>query len=212
MRLSDCVMRLRMEEVLYNYGLSTKIVTAVMSMYSGTAAQVVTADGCSADFEVEAGVLQGDTLAPYLFVVVVDYVLRAAITDDGVGFMIQILLSRRHPAKFATDLDFADDIALLSGTMASAQTPLTAVEENAAAVGLRINMKKTGYIRIGDFFSDSHPTLRVSSGEIAEVTDFRYLGSWIMSSQKDFVVRCACAYEAANKLWKVWEVWVHPPY
>ena len=128
-------MRLRMEEVLYNYCLSTKAATAVMSMHSGTAAQVVTADGCSADFEVEAGVLQGDTLAPYLFVVVVDYVLRAAITDDGVGFMIQILLSRRHPAKYVTDLDFADDIALLSGTMANAQTLLTAVEENAAAVG-----------------------------------------------------------------------------
>ena len=201
----DSISRTRMEEVLYNYGLSTKIVTAVMSMYSGTAARVVTADGCSADFQVEAGVLQGDTLAPYLFVIVVDYVLRAAIPDDSVGFMIQKRLSRRHPAKYVTDLDFADDIALLSGTMANAQTLLTAVEENAAAVGLHINMKKTEYIRIGDFSGDTHPTLRVSGGEIAEVADFRYLGSWIMSSNKDFVVRRACAYEAANKLWRVWK-------
>ena len=201
----DSISRTRMEEVLYNYGLSTKIVTAVMSMYSGTAARVVTADGCSADFDVEAGVLQGDTLAPYLFVIVVDYVLRAAIPDDSVGFMIQKRLSRRHPAKYVTDLDLADDIALLSGTMANAQTLLTAVEENAAAVGLHINMKKTEYIRIGDFSNDNHPTLRVSGGEIAEVTDFRYLGSWIMSSQKDFVVRRACAYETANKLWRVWK-------
>ena len=48
--------------------------------------------------------------------------------------MIQKRLSRRHPAKYVTDLDFADGIALLSGTMANAQAPLTAVEENAAAV------------------------------------------------------------------------------
>ena len=66
-------------------------------------------------------------------------------------------------------------------------------------------MKKTKYITIGDFSSDNHPTLRVSNGEIVEVTDFRYLGSWIMSSQKDFVVWRACAYEAANKLWRVWK-------
>ena len=80
---------------MYSYGLSTKIVTAIMSMYSGTATRVVTADGCSANFEVEAGVLQGDTLAPYLFVIVVDCVLRAApIPDDSVGFTIQKCLSR----------------------------------------------------------------------------------------------------------------------
>ena len=151
------------------------IVTAVMSMYSGTAARVVTADACGADFEVEAGVLQGDTLAPYLFVIVVDYVLRAAaIPDDSVGFMIQKRLSQRHPAKYVTDLDFTNDIALLSGIMANAQTLLTAVEENAAAVGVHINMKKTKYIRIGDFSGDTHPTLIASGGEIAEVADIRY--------------------------------------
>ena len=44
----------------------------------------MTTDGCSADFEVETDVLQDDTLDPYLFVIVVDYVLRAAIPDDGV--------------------------------------------------------------------------------------------------------------------------------
>ena len=94
-----------------------------------------------------------------------------------------------------------------------AQTLLTAVEENAAAsaVGLHINMKKTEYIRIGDFSGNTHPTLRVSGGEIAEVADFRYLGRWIMSLNKDFVVRHACAYKATNKLWRVHvKVWVQP--
>ena len=87
--------------------------------------------------------------------------------------MIQKRLSRRHPANYVTDLDFAHDIAFLSGTMANAQTLLTAVEKNAAAVGWNINMKKTEYIRIGDFSGYTHPTLRVSGGKIAEVADFR---------------------------------------
>ena len=201
----DSISRSRMADILYKYGLPNKILAAVMSMYSRTTARVVTADGCSADFEVEAGVLQGDTLAPYLFVIVVDYVLRAAIPDNSIGFMIQKRLSRRHLAKYVTDLDFADDIVLLSGTMTNAQTLLTAVEKNAAAVGLHINLQKTEYIRIGDFSDDNHPALRVSSGDIAEVSDFRYLGSWIMSPHKDFAVRRACAYEVANKLWRVWK-------
>ena len=48
--------------------------------------------------------------------------------------------------------------ALLSGTMADAQSLLTAVEGNASAVGLRINMNRQS-IRVGDFSSDDHPTL-----------------------------------------------------
>ena len=36
-------------------------------------------------------------------------------------------------------------------------------------------MKKTEYITIGDFSSNNHSTLRMSGGEIAEVTDFRYV-------------------------------------
>ena len=128
-------------------------------------------------FEVEAGVLQGDTLAPSLFVIVVDYILRVPIPDDRIGFMIQKRLCREHLAKYMTDLDFVENIVLLCGSMTNAQTLLTAVEENAAAVDLHINLQKTEYIRIGDFSDDNHPALTVSAGDIAEVSDFRYLRS-----------------------------------
>ena len=107
----DSISRTKLEDILRNYGLTTKIVAAVMSMYLGTTARVVTAYGCSNDLAVESGVLQGDTLASYLFVITVDYVLRASIPDDSIGFKIRRRLSRGHPAKYVTDLDFADDIA-----------------------------------------------------------------------------------------------------
>ena len=136
------------------------------------------------------GVLQGDTLAPYLFVIVVDYVLRVAIQDNSDGFIIQKHLSRRHMAKYVTDLDLADDIVLRSGTMTNAQTLLTAIEQNAAAVGLHVNLQKTEYIRIGDFSGDNHPTVRVSGGDIADVSDFRYRGSWIIETFR-FPFGCA---------------------
>ena len=66
---------------------------------------VVTAYDCSDDFTVEAGVLQGDTLAPYLFVIIQWTVSSGPpyILDDSLGFKIRRRLSRRHPAKYVTD-------------------------------------------------------------------------------------------------------------
>ena len=49
-------------------------------MYAGTRAMVVTPDGNSEEFDILAGVMQGDTLAPFLFIIVLDYVLRKAIS------------------------------------------------------------------------------------------------------------------------------------
>ena len=45
-------------------------------MYENTRAKVISPDGETEMFEIKAGVLQGDTLAPYLFAIVLDYVMR----------------------------------------------------------------------------------------------------------------------------------------
>ena len=52
--------------------------------------KVVTPDGDTEEFEITAGVLQGDTLAPFIFVIVLDYVLRKAISgrESEFGFML----------------------------------------------------------------------------------------------------------------------------
>ena len=70
------------------------------------------------EFDILAGVLQGDTLAPYLFIIVLDYCLRSAIEgkEGRLGFTISPRRSRRVGPVNITDLDFADDIALLSDT------------------------------------------------------------------------------------------------
>ena len=52
-------------------------------------------------------------------------------------------MSRRHPAEVITDLDFADDLALLTQEIQQAQEIITRLEEEAAYVGLYCNAKKT---------------------------------------------------------------------
>ena len=68
-------------------------------------------------FDIVAGVLQGDTLAPYLFIICLDYVLRTSIDKIREnGFELTKRRSKRYPAKTITDADYADDLALLANT------------------------------------------------------------------------------------------------
>ncbi len=48
---------------------------AIEAMYIDTRAVVVTPDGGTEEFDILAGVLHGDTLAPYLFIIALDYAL-----------------------------------------------------------------------------------------------------------------------------------------
>ena len=80
-------------------------------------------------FLILAGIMQGDTLAPYLFIIVLDYTLTKAMDGrEHLGFTLAPRRSRRHPAKTITDLDYADDIAVLSDCMKDAQELLCQLE------------------------------------------------------------------------------------
>ena len=43
---------------------------------------VVSQDGETDAFEILAGVLKGDTLSPYIFILILDYVMRVTIGND----------------------------------------------------------------------------------------------------------------------------------
>ena len=177
-----------------------------MALYYEAKAVVATTDGGPFELRI-CWVLQGDTLAPYLLVLVVDYILRRAIPDNTHCFTISPRVgtwSRTSlPAFAVSDLDFEDDIALLSHNHVDTQFPLTAVEQEALPVGLKINRKKTEYMLVADFKSDSG--LTVIEGPIAHVDDFKYLGHWVVSSSKDFEVRRAQASQACKRMYRVWQ-------
>ena len=66
-------------------------------------------------FDIITGVLQGDTLAPYLFILCIDYILRISI--DRIkenGFPLKKAKSKWYPTESTTDADYADDQALLA--------------------------------------------------------------------------------------------------
>ena len=69
-----------MEQIQLAYGLPDKTIAAIMILYRNTKVKGRSPDGDTEYFEIVAGVLQGDTLAPYLFIVCLDYVLRTSKT------------------------------------------------------------------------------------------------------------------------------------
>ena len=66
-------------------------------------------------------------------------------TNDN-GLMLHLRKSSRNPAIHITDADFADDIALIAGTLANAQNLLHSLESAANSVGLFLNETKTSDI------------------------------------------------------------------
>ena len=135
-----------MFKILSLYGIPTQIIDAFKILYTETSATVLSPDGETSPFDICAGILQGDTLAPFLFIMVVDYVLRMSVDKiNNSGLEIQPRRSSRNPAVYLSDTDFADDIALISGSLTNDQNLLLSLESAAKCVGLNFNESKTEY-------------------------------------------------------------------
>ena len=79
----DSIHRGKMEQILLAYDLPKETVAAITILYRNTKVKVRSPDGDTEYFDIVAGVLQGDTLAPYLFIICLDYVLRTSIDKKG---------------------------------------------------------------------------------------------------------------------------------
>lgn len=202
----DSVHRGKMLKILAAYGIPSRLVSVIGLMYEGTRAKVLSPDGETELFDILAGVLQGDTLAPYLFAIMIDYCMRKAINgdDEKLGLTLERRKSRRVGPKNITDVDFADDIALLSESIMSATELLHRVELAAANIGLFINAGKTKVMTLN--MGDQAGDLRSQWGEpIENVEDFIYLGSWIDGTERDIKVRKGKAWAALHRLKNIWK-------
>ena len=106
-----------MEQILLAYGIPKETVAAKTILCRNTKVKVRSPDGDTEYFDIVAGVLQGDTLAPYLFIICLDYELRISIDKiKENSFELTKKRNRRYPAKTIIDADYADYIAILANT------------------------------------------------------------------------------------------------
>ena len=103
------------------------------------------------------------------------------------------------------DIDYADDIALLSTTANHLKKNAQLLTENARKIGLQINQKKTKVMCMN---LKERPQIKIDEEELEVVTDFTYLGSNISvenSVQKYISARISKARNSYCSLRNIWK-------
>ena len=198
----DSIHRGKIEQILLAYGIPKETVAAITILYRNTKVKVRSPDGDTEYFDIVAGVLQGDTLAPHLFIICLDYVLRTSIDKiKENGFELTKKRSRRYPAKTITDADYADDMAILANTPNQAETLMNSSEQAAAGIGLHVNAHKTEYI----CYNQTGDISTLDGTSLKPVDIFIYLLSSVSSTKKGINTRLTMSWTAIDKLSIIWK-------
>ncbi|VDO72770.1 unnamed protein product [Schistosoma margrebowiei] len=133
----DSVDRTTLWKPLRHYGVPQKIVNIIRNSYDGLHCKIVHGGQLTKSFEVKTGVRQGCLLSPFLFLLVIDWIMKTSTSEEkhGIQWTSRMQLG---------DLDFADDLSLLSQTQQQMHEKTTSVAAASAAVGLNIN-KEQGF-------------------------------------------------------------------
>ena len=91
----------------------------------------------SRSFDIKSGVRQCSILAFFLFNLVIDHIIISALRTGKFGVSLDDTAG--------ADLDYADDIALVSDNIYDIKRLLDAFNIEAESCGLKINLKKTEF-------------------------------------------------------------------
>jgi hypothetical protein len=174
----DSVHRGLLMKILKAYGIPDLIVQLIDREHTGSKTKVVTARDATEVFDILAGVLQRDTLAPYLFIIVVDYIVTLTIDDDETdsGFTLKPSRRGRVGEEKLTDVKVAEDVSLVTDTAEGVLLLLERLKTAANSVGLAMNHSKTKFMP----FNPPEEECVLASGtgnQLEHVSDFIYLGS-----------------------------------
>ena len=141
----DSVHRDSLWKILAAYGIPTKIINIITNTYQG-AKCCVRIDGETSEwFEVSTGVRQGCVWSPLLFGILIDWVLKHAL-DENAGIVLERRRSSRYRQYRLSDLDFADDIALIDDTEERLQHATSLLEEKGSKVGKYQLQENQGHV------------------------------------------------------------------
>ena len=191
-----------MEQILLAHGLLKETVVTITIFYRNAKVKVRSPDGDTEYLDIVARVLQGDTLAPYLFIICQDCVLRTSIDKIREnGFEMTKKRSRRYPAKTITDADYADDIAILTNTPNQAEKLLHSLELAATGIGHHVNAHKSEYM----CYDQTGEISTLDGTSLKLVDKFTYLGSSTSSTKKDIDTQLTKAWTAIDRLSIIWK-------
>ena len=193
----DSIHRDTLWQLLRHYGIPMKISTLIKKSYEDMTCQVVHQGKVTKKFEVKTGVRQGCLLSPFLFLLAIDWVMKK--TTEGRRNGIQWTLWNQ-----LEDLDFADDLALLSHSHQQMQDKTSRLESASSQVGLNIHPRKTQVMKMN---AASIDPVTLDGCSLEEVESFTYLGSIIDKqggTDADVKARIGKARTAFTLLRNIW--------
>ena len=137
-------------------------------------------------------------MSGFLFLLVVDWVMRKSTKHGNTGI-------RRKFNSFLEDLDFADNIALISSSRRHIQSKVNNLTHYAKVMGLRINTAKTMMM---SWNNTADRKVQIDGEELETVSKFVYLGGTMTQeggSDEDIKTRLGKARVAFYKLRNIWK-------
>ena len=183
MQAFDSLDRDTLWKLLQHYGIPENIITLIRNTYDGMTCNVTHAGRLTYSFQVKTGVRQGCLLSPFMFLVAIDWIMKTTTKNrrNGIQWTLWSQLD---------DLDFADDLALLSHSHEQ-------MEEKTDLLNL---LMKTN--------TKSKNVVTVSGKPLEETDCFTYLGSKINTTggreedTKPRIQKARVAFLMLSKIWK----------
>ena len=201
----DSIHRGKMEQILLAYGLLKETVAAIRILFRNTKVKVRSPDGDTECFDIVAGVIQEDTLAPYLFVICLDCVLRTSvdkIRENG----FEMTKKKKKEAECTPQ-----------NQLQTSTTPMTyrywqihptkpkhycivwnKPPQASAAMSMHTKREYMCYNQTGDISTLDGTSLKL-------VDKFSYLGSSVSLTEKDIDSRVTKAWTAIDRLSIIWK-------
>ena len=136
----DCIIRVRPWGIMGQYGIPDIFIRIFKALYHQRSSCVTERGRYSSWFEVTSGVRQGCVMSGFIFVLIMEWIMRRT-NNRKLGL-------RRKLISVLEDLDYADDVALLSSSFADLQEKTDRLVATAIVVGLKINPRKTRTLRM----------------------------------------------------------------
>lgn len=197
-RAFDSLDREKLWQILKSYGIPNLFIEMIKEMYNGSSSCVINNGQSSEWFSVKTGVRQGCVMSGFLFIIAVDWVMKNTTNGKRTGIRWKFINQLE-------DLDYADDIALLSSKHQHMQEKTERLCTHAESIGLRINTNKTKVLRINN--KETNP-ITIKGRNVEDVDTFTYLGAIVNKTggtTEDIKHRLSLARNAfamLNPLWK----------
>ena len=194
----DSLDRKTLWKLMRHYGIPLKIVNMIKSIYHDSTCRVVHKGKLTKPFNIKTGVKQGCLMSPFLFLLAMDWIMKTTTENKKTG--IQWTLWNQ-----LEDLDFADDVSLLSHNHYQMQDKLSNIAKTSSSLGLHIHKDKTKVMRMNTQKDDP---ITLENTPLEEVDTFTYLGSRIDihggtdSDIKDRIGKARTAFLLLSNIWR----------